>query len=109
MTRLAAEGCSLGCCPANIVEVYAGMKEGERQATKRLLDSLHYYEVTREIAELAGEYRRQYLEKGVMLSLSDVIIAAVAASNKLVLVTGNPKHYPMPELSLQHVVSEQTG
>jgi len=31
--RLFAEGSSLGCCPINIIEVYAGMRKKEREGT----------------------------------------------------------------------------
>jgi len=101
--KLASQGLLLGCCLINIIEVYAGMREKEREATEEILDSLEYYEVTKEIAKEAGEYKRVYREKGVTLSLPDVTIAAVAISNNLTLVTHNPKHYPMPEISLQQI------
>ena len=101
LTRIASEGSVVGCCPINIVEVYAGMRGKESGATKKLLESLEYYEVTKDIAKQAGEYKRQYREIGVTLSVSDVVIAAVAISNDLILITGNPKHYPMPEINLR--------
>jgi len=103
LTRIASEGSIVGCCAINIVEVYAGMRENERQVTKKFLDSLEYYEVTKNLAELAGEYKREYTGKGVTLSLSDVIIAAVAISNNLTLITDNLKHYPMPEINIKQI------
>ncbi len=109
LTRIASEGSVAGCCLINIVEVYAGMRDKEREATKKLLESLEYYEVTKDTAKQAGEYKRQYRERGITLSLSDVIIAAVAMSDDLVLVTGNPKHYPMPEVSLQQIEASGSG
>ena len=36
--------------------------------------------------------------EGYTLSYTDVTIAAVAPTHKLVLVTDNQKHFPMPEL-----------
>jgi len=101
--RIAAEGSVAGCCLINIVEVYAGMRDKEREATEKLLESLEYFEVTKDIAKQAGEYERQYRQRGITLSLSDVIIAAVAISDNLMLVTGNPKHYPVPEISLKQI------
>ena len=103
LTELASEGLIVGCCAINIAEVYAGMRENERQVTRRFLDSLEYYEVTRNLAELAGEYKREYAVKGITLSLSDVIIAAVTISNNLTLVTDNLRHYPMPELNIKQI------
>ena len=103
LTRMASEGSIVGCCAINIVEVYAGMRENERQVTKKLLNSLEYYEVTRDLAELAGEYKREYAGKGITLSLSDVTIAAVAICNNLTLVTDNIKHYPMAEINIKQI------
>jgi len=103
LTGIASEGSVAGCCLVNIIEVYAGMKDKEREATEKLLESLEYYEVTKDIAKQAGEYKRQYREKGITLSLSDVIIAALVISGDLVLVTNNPKHYPMPEIKLKQI------
>jgi predicted nucleic acid-binding protein len=49
------------------------MREREREATGEILDSLEYYEVTKEIAKKAGQYKRVYREKGVRcLRLSNV-------------------------------------
>ena len=109
LTELASEGLIVGCCAINIAEVYAGMKENERQVTRRFLDSLEYYEVTRNLAELAGGYKREYAGKGITLSLSDVIIAAVAISHNLILVTDNLRHYPMPELDIKQIEAGSRG
>jgi len=109
LTILASESPVVGCCAINIVEVYAGMKENERQVTKKFLDSLEYYEVTRNLAELAGKYKREYAEKGVTLSLSDVIIAAIAISNNLTLVTDNLRHYPIPDINIKQIEAGSTG
>jgi len=100
---IASEGSVAGCCLINIIEVFAGMREKERQVTKKLLDSLEYYEVTKELAEQAGEYKREYMKKGVTLSFSDITIAAVAIRNNLVLATDNPRRYPMTGLNLKQV------
>ena len=109
LTELASEGLIVGCCAINIAEVYAGMRENERQVTRRFLDSLEYYEVTRNLAELAGGYKREYAGKGITLSLSDVIIAAVAISHNLILVTDNLRHYPMPELDIKQIEAGSRG
>jgi len=105
LTKIASEGSVGGCCAINIAEVYAGMRKNEREVTKKFLDSLEYYEVTRNLAELAGMYKRAYAGKGVTLSLSDVMIAAVVISNNLTLVTDNLRHYPMPELNTKQIVA----
>jgi len=109
LTQGVSDGSMVGCCAINIVEVYAGMRENERQVTKKFLDSLEYYEITRDLAELAGGYKRTHSEKGLTLSPSDVIIGAVAISNNLTLVTDNLRHYPMPELKIKQIEAESRG
>jgi predicted nucleic acid-binding protein len=90
----------LACCPINVTEVYMGMRPGEEAKTEKLLRSLEFYPVTWEAAQLAGDLFRRWRQKGQTLALSDVTIAAVALTHKLVLVTDNQKHFPMPELQI---------
>lgn len=99
--KLFSDGSSLGCCPINIIEVYAGMKPKEKPITEQFIDNLEPYELTPNIAKRAGTYKREYQQKGITLCLPDVAIASVAVSNDLILLTDNPRHYPMPELRLQ--------
>ncbi len=86
------------CCSAiTVAEIYAGMKEHERTGTNDLLDSLLIVEVTREIAEKAGAYKRTIKSQG--LELDDCLVAATAFSKHALLVTGNDKHYPMTDIA----------
>ena len=90
------------CCSAvTVAEIHAGMKEHERTKTTELLDSLTIIEVTRDIAEKAGTYKRTIRSQG--LELDDCIIAATAFIKHSILATGNAKHYPMTDIK-KHVV-----
>ncbi len=100
VTQLVREGSELACCSINVTEVYAGMRSGEEDKTERLLRSLRFYEVTWEIAKLAGGLQSHWRQQGRTLALPDATIAAVAVANKLVLVTNNTRDFPMPELTL---------
>lgn len=100
LAELSHQGILLACCSINVTEVYMGMRPGEETKTKRFLRSLEFYDVTWEAAQLAGDLFREWRQKGQTLALSDVTIAAVALTQKLVLVTGNRKHFPMPELQI---------
>lgn len=84
------------CSPITIAEIYAGMKELEREKTTELIDSLNIFDITREIAEKAGNYKRD--EKKQSLELDDCLIAATAFINGVVLATGNGKDYPMQDI-----------
>lgn len=93
---------SLLCCSAiTIGEIYAGMKEEEREKTEKLLDSLVVIDVDRNVAALAGHYRRTI--KSHQLELDDCLIAATCTIRKAALITGNIKHYPMADFEKKAV------
>jgi|HubBroStandDraft_1064217.scaffolds.fasta_scaffold164603_1 predicted nucleic acid-binding protein len=100
LDSLIGQGHVLACCPVNITEVYAGLRAGEEVKTNAFLDSLECLPVTPEIARQAGLLRWDWQKKGQTLSYTDVTIAAVALSGRIPLLTGNRKHFPMPELQL---------
>lgn len=100
LENFCSEGGLLCCSPINIVEVYVGMKDKEKPATDEFLNSLEFYEIDREIANLAGEMKRKYSKKGVTLSTPDVFIAATAIKKHLILVTNNAKHFPIEGLMI---------
>jgi predicted nucleic acid-binding protein len=95
---LLSQGHLLACSSIQVSEVYVGLRSHEEQATEAFLRSLEYYEVTWEIARLAGILKRDYAKKGTTLALADVTIAAVAIVHELTLITDNVKHFPMKEL-----------
>jgi len=95
---LVEQGHILACCPINVAEVYAGLRPKEEQKTAALLRSLQLYPITFPVAELAGKLKRDYGHKGKTLTIPDAIIAAVALHYQLILITDNPKDFPMPAL-----------
>ena len=100
LDELLAQRNLLACCAINVTEVYAGMRPHEASLTDAFLRSLKFYEVTWEIARLAGELQNRWRKKGRTLSLPDVTIAAAALTHGLTLLTDNRKDFPMPELAL---------
>ncbi len=84
------------CSAITVAEIHAGMKEHEREKTIDLLDSIDIVDVTREIAEKAGTYKRT--EKKQSLELDDCIIAATAFIKGAILATENVRHYPMEDI-----------
>jgi len=93
-------GSILGCCPVNVTEVYAGMRESERNQTEKFIDTLRFFPINRIIAKLAGNIIFVYRSKGITLSSTDAMTATVAIHNDLILITYNKRHYPMRELTL---------
>ena len=100
LNAILEEGHLLACCPVNVTETYAGLRDHEAVRTLRFLQSLEFFPVTFEDARAAGLLKRRWAAKGHTLSYADVTIAAVAIANDLALLTDNRKHYPMPELTL---------
>lgn len=113
------------CSAITVAEIHSGMREGERQKTAELIDSLVVLPVTKEIAEVAGKFRREYIDGGLStgskrrsvksphreaqeeavseLDLGDCLIAATAAVEGLELATRNKRYYPMSEIKVRPV------
>ena len=100
LAGLLRQGNTLACCAINVAEVYAGMRPHEAEDTDELLSSFGYYDIDWEIAKRAGAIKFQQARRGRALSLADTIIAAVALSNDLTLITDDAKGYPIPGLRL---------
>lgn len=88
------------CSPISIVEVQLGIKKGEERKTSGFLNSLEVCPITRDIANSAGEYIREYKKRGTSLNIPDAIIGATCILHDFVLVTYNKKHYPFKELKI---------
>ncbi len=82
----------------SVAEIYAGMRSEEYVLTANLLDGLIILPVTREIAEMAGYFKRR--AKSRKLELADCLIAATAFIEGASVATGNAKDYPMQEITV---------
>jgi predicted nucleic acid-binding protein len=76
-------------------EIEAGLRRGEEAATRRLLDSLKWQDVTSEVADRAGRLARRYLKSHPGVDTVDYIIAAATQLLGARLLTQNVKHFPM--------------
>jgi predicted nucleic acid-binding protein len=90
------EESTIYCSVISIAEIHAGMKEHEREKTIEFIDGLNIVDVTRDIAEKAGKYKRE--EKKQILELDDCFVAATAFIKGVILATGNGKPYPMEDI-----------
>jgi predicted nucleic acid-binding protein len=100
VTGLADAGNSLGVCSISVAELYSGVSDKHRAVAERLIDSLDYWDGTREAAKKAGGYRYDFARNGVALTTTDALVAAIAVSHGAILVTANARHYPMRDLQL---------
>ena len=97
-----AGGARLYVCAVNVEEVVRGLRPGEEGAAERLFAGLRAAPLRPAEGRQAGEWRRVYAARGVTLSQGDALIAAAALAAGGRLATGNPAHFPMPELTVEH-------
>jgi len=102
LKSLARNGANFSVSVITIVEIEAGIRAGEKAKTKELLDSMENIILDAPMAHVAGSFLREYRRKGISLSLADVMIAATAIIENLILLTYNQRHYPMPEIKLHN-------
>lgn len=77
------------------LEVLAGTRTGEEDATRKLLDAVVWHPVDEQISEIAGELGRTWLPGNRGIDSADLAIAATALSLDTMPLTRNVKHFPM--------------
>jgi len=102
LRELRAAGDTPWVCAVNAEEIARGLRTGEEPAARRLLTGLRTLPLAEAEGWQAGVWRRDYAARGLTLSQADCLIAAAALSLGGRLATGNPRHFPMPELAVEH-------
>jgi len=83
----------------SLTEVAGGMRPPEHRAVRRLLGSMHRFEITEQVAWRAATLMNEYRRSHSGIGLGDYLIAATALTEGLEIATLNIRHYPMlPEL-----------
>ena len=98
--RLLGRGDEFALCDIVIAEVFAGLSLQERESASFMVESLRFLPSTPAVAKMAGAWRYDYARRGIVLPSTDTLVAATAVSYDATLISGNLRHYPMPELSL---------
>ena len=79
----------------SVAELYVGVRDGrEREVLDQLMGLLRTIEISTEIAQQAGLWRREY-GKSHGTGIIDALIAACADASQIPLATLNVKHFPM--------------
>ncbi len=102
VNALLARGDTPCTSPVNVEEIVRGLRASEAAAAERLFDGLRMVPIGRAEGQRAGEWRRRFAARGATLSQGDCLIAAAAHAAAAVLATGNPRHFPMNEIEVQH-------
>ncbi len=87
-----------GIAAVSVMELWKGAvqsnrPEQEKQKVDDLLSSLYPYHFDEQEAKRAGEIDAELLQKGEMIQVEDVIIAAVAITHHETILTRNAKHF----------------
>ena len=93
---------SVHACAINVEETVRGLRPGEHDAVRTLFSALRILPLTERVGWQAGEWRREFSERGLTLAQADCLIAAAAVAAGARLATGNPKDFPMAELQVDH-------
>lgn len=102
VNALLDRGDALCTTPINVEEVVRGLRPAEVAAVDGLFEGLHIAPIGLAEGRRAGEWRRRFAARGTTLSQADCLIAAAACSTAAVLATGNPRHFPMSEIAVEH-------
>ena len=86
----------------NVEEIFRGVRPAEMVAVEHLFDGLRLAPIGRPEGRRAGEWRHRFSAQGATLSQADCLIAAAAHAAGAVLATGNPRHFPMAEVTVEH-------
>lgn len=102
VTALRAAGDVPATTAVNVDEIVRGLRTGEEPAVRSLVDGLVVLRTGRRAGWQAGEWRRLFAARGVTLYQADCLVAATAWVHGATLVTGNPKDFPMDEVTVEH-------
>lgn len=98
IARLLTESHVLGCCAIPVAEFYSGLPRVRAPGMDGFIDLLQYWPIGHGDAVQAGGYRYTYARKGLQLSVSDTLIAAVARRVTATVITENLKDFPMDDI-----------
>lgn len=89
-------------CAINVEETARGLRPTEHAAARGLFAGLRIVPLGEPEGWRAGGWRAEHARHGRPLSQADCLIAAAALSIGARLATGNPRHFPMAELIVEH-------
>jgi predicted nucleic acid-binding protein len=97
-----AVGDELCTTAINVEEVVRGLRPSEEERTRLMFEGLIVLPLGVREGWQAGAWRRQFASEGVTLSQPDCLVAAAALTSGGRLVTGNPAHFPMSDVEVEH-------
>jgi tRNA(fMet)-specific endonuclease VapC len=102
LARVRAAGDQPFACAINVEEIVRGMRRTEEEAARSLFGGLWIVPLGADEGWRAGGWRRRFASRSRTLTQADCLVAAAAFALGGRLATGNPKDFPMPELTIEH-------
>ena len=91
---------SLHISSITIAEVLAKASTKEKEDLLKLCELGQIELIDKGVVIIAGDYRKNFLQKKKKVYLLDCLIAATCKLHKLTLVTNNIKDYPMKDIKV---------
>jgi predicted nucleic acid-binding protein len=89
-------------CALNVEETVRGLEPREQRQARALFAGLRIVPLGAAEGWQAGEWRRNFARRGRTLAQADCLVAAAALAVGGRLATGNPRDFPMREISVEH-------
>lgn len=93
--REAREAGPLHASEVTRLEVLAGVRSREEDATRALFNAFDWHPLDEKLAEIAGKLGREWLPGNRGIDSADLSIAATVIALDARLLTRNVKHFPM--------------
>lgn len=89
-------------CVISVEEIWRGLRTEEKTVTERLFNGLRLAPLGIAEGMRAGQWRREYSNRGITLHQADCLIAAAAVGIGAALATANVDDFPMSEVLVDH-------
>ena len=97
---LLARGEQVGVCAVNITEFMAEVPPQDRPRWATFFARIRHWQIPRDAALRAGYDRYEFARRGQAIATTDAIIAATARYWGAIVITDNPRHFPMPDVQV---------
>ena len=98
--RFIEDGDEVGVSPINVAEFYSGLAPSQQDVWDEFFEPLLLWPISLAAAKQAGRFRYDFARRGISLSTTDTLVAAVAREHRATIVTSNVKDYPMDDVVL---------
>ena len=97
---IVAAGDDLCTCAVVVAEFYSGLSPLDRPVWDAFLGSFRFLQPAWQDAVAAGLDRYANARRGRTLAVTDMLIASAARAAGAVIVTNNPRDFPLPDVQV---------